>query len=528
VSDAPAPKSTLLVVDDNEMNRDMLGRRLEKKGYRVVTADSGPHALDALARETVDLVLLDIEMPGMTGMEVLKTVRQTRSASELPVIMATARHDSSDVVEALQAGANDYVTKPLDFPVVVARVEAQLRNRPKVVAVEDASSAADLGPGKVLAGKYRLDSVIGSGSFGTVYGALHLGLQNMVAVKVLQTVSGRSPEALARFQREGIAACRIKHPNAVSVMDFGVTGGGAAFLVMEFLEGRSLLEELQRVGRLDAARTADILEPLCSVLEEAHQAGILHRDIKPANVFLQRTSRGEVVKVLDFGIAKIMDAESGGEANLTMEGGIIGTPAYMAPERFRGGKPDGRSDVYSVGIMLYQMLTGRMPFVAHDNADLLAVAMLHLNREPAPLREVYAPVPAGVEEVVLGALRKEPRERPSAAALARTFKDAVKRYESVRPDPAAPRPKIDHGAETMISGEQSLATQDLKPATEEAARKAPGKTVDALMAAHGLTPTALERPAGPATRSAPRTRTGKAVAKPEAAPRARTGRKRKG
>src|SRR5688572_24660208 len=234
----------------------MLGRRLEKKGYRVVTAESGRQALEAVDREPIDLILLDIEMPGMSGMEVLRTVRQTRSAAELPVIMATARSDSSDVVEALQAGANDYVTKPLDFPVVVARVEAQLRNRPKA-AGDDGMTAADLGPGRVLAGKYRLESPIGSGSFGTVYRALHLGLQNMVAVKVLQTASGRSPDALARFQREGIAACRIKHPNAVSVMDFGVTSGGAAFLVMELLEGRSLLEELQREGRLSAARCAE-------------------------------------------------------------------------------------------------------------------------------------------------------------------------------------------------------------------------------------------------------------------------------
>jgi serine/threonine protein kinase len=520
------------VVDDNELNRDMLGRRLEKKGYRVVTADSGRHALDALAREPIDLVLLDIEMPGMSGMEVLKTVRQTRGAAELPVIMATARHDSTDVVEALQAGANDYVTKPLDFPVVVARVEAQLRNRPKVTPVDDNASAADMGPGKVLAGKYKLESLVGSGSFGSVYRALHLGLQSTVAVKVLQTSSGRTPEALARFQREGIAACRIKHPNAVSVMDFGVTGGGAAFLVMEMLEGRSLLEELQRMGRLDPARTAGILEPLCSVLEDAHQAGILHRDIKPANVFLQHTSRGEVVKVLDFGIAKIMDAESG-EQNLTLEGGIIGTPAYMAPERFRGGKPDGRSDVYSVGIMLYQMLTGRMPFSAHDNADLLAVAMLHLNREPQPLREVYAEVPAAVEDVVLRALRKDPRDRPSAGDLARAFTFAVGRSEGSVKETGAKAPRIDHGADTLVSGEH-LATHDLKPATEPGAPKpAHGKTVDALLAAHGLTPTQLDRrpAAGPPTRSAPRTRTGKVVPQPEAAtpPRARaSNRKRKG
>ena len=419
---------TLLVVDDSEINRDMLRRRLERKGYRVITAENGEQALELVSRESIDLVLLDVMMPGLSGLDVLRILRKTPAGKDLPVIMATARSDSTDIVEALDAGANDYVIKPLDVPVVIARIEAQLRGRatppPEAAPAEPTTDT-------VLAGKYLLESVIGSGAFGSVYRARHLGLDHRVAVKVLKAGSASSPEAAERFRREGVAACRVRHPNAVTVMDFGVTAGGAPFLVMELLDGRSLDAEIARAAPMPALRCAEILVPLCGVLAEAHQVGILHRDIKPANVFLHKSRIGETVKVLDFGIAKLLDAGQ----SLTVEGGIVGTPAYMAPERFRGAVLDGKSDVYSLGVLLYQMLSGRLPFHAPD-ADLLAVAMMHLNEEPPPLK---GDVPAGVEDVVRAALAKDPAHRPDALdfglALAHATGMAVTRPDLL--DPAA-------------------------------------------------------------------------------------------
>jgi serine/threonine protein kinase len=419
--------ATLLVVDDNELNRDMLGRRLERKGYRVLSAADGAAALEVVARERVDLLLLDIEMPGLTGMEVLLRLRETHGAAELPIIMATARSDSQDVVRALEAGANDYVIKPLDFPVVLARVEAQLRTRRAAARrrepVPAVLSDAEATPGRVLAGKYRLEALIGSGAFGSVYRARHVELEHDVAVKVLQTAAGHSPEALVRFKREGIAACRVKHPNAVTVTDFGVTDGGAAFLVMELLEGHGLEEEIRREGSMAPLRCAQILTPLCGALAEAHAAGIVHRDVKPANVFLHRTARGEVVKVLDFGIAKMLD-EDARAGSVTVDGGLIGTPAFMAPERFRGGTLTGATDVYSVGVMLYQMLSGELPFAAPES-DLMAIAMMQMSREVPPLRELVPELAPEVEQVVFSALHKEPEQRPSAAALATAFARAA-------------------------------------------------------------------------------------------------------
>jgi CheY-like chemotaxis protein len=416
---------TLLVVDDNELNRDMLSRRLEHKGYRVRTASDGTSALDLIAAEPIDLVLLDIEMPGLSGLDVLREVRKTRTGLQLPILMATARTDSADVVSALEAGANDYVIKPLDFPVVLARVEAQLRLRAASAPSPAMSPDAEAGPGTLLAGKYRLGSLIGSGSFGSVYRARHVDLAHDVAVKVLLTTARNSPDALARFQREGIAACRVKHPNAVAVTDFGVTAGGAAFLVMELLEGVSLHDEMNRAGPFTAARCAEILTPVCAALAEAHAAGIVHRDVKPGNVFLQRTPHGETVKVLDFGIAKMADEDARG-GNLTIEGGILGTPAYMAPERFRGAAIDGASDVYSVAVMLYQMLAGRVPFSSPES-DLMGIVMMHLHREPPSLREADPEIAPEIDDIVLSALRKDPRQRPAIASLAASFAGAAGR-----------------------------------------------------------------------------------------------------
>ena len=414
---APSAPYTILVVDDSEINRDMLRRRLEKRGYRVVEAENGETALELCAREAIDLVLLDVMMPGLSGLDVLRILRKSPAGKDLPVIMATAKSESTDIVEALDAGANDYVVKPLDVPVVIARIEAQLRQRvapplPELPPVEPATDT-------VLAGKYLLESMIGAGAFGSVFKARHLGLDHKVAVKVLRADAAGSADSAARFRREGVAACRVRHPNAVTVMDFGVTAGGAPFLVMELLDGKSLDAEIARAAPMPPGRCAEILVPLCGVLAEAHDVGILHRDIKPANVFLHRSRTGETVKVLDFGIAKLMDAAS---ENLTVDGSIVGTPAYMAPERFRGATLDGKSDVYSVGVLAYQMLSGRLPFDGPEN-DLFAVAMRHINDPVPPL--AVGGVPAAVEDVVRTALHKDPAQRPAAVPFAFAFARAA-------------------------------------------------------------------------------------------------------
>jgi DNA-binding response OmpR family regulator len=424
---SPTPQ-TLLVVDDIEDNRDLLARRLGKRGFRALTAESGPKALKLIESESVDLVLLDIMMPGMSGIEVLRRVRQTRSSLELPVIMVTAKAGSEDVVDALEVGANDYVTKPVDFPVLLARIQAQLRVKTKGAEKEPAPPPQDseIRPGAVIAGRYRLESRIGAGAYGTVYRATHLELLAPVAVKVLQTGPGASPEAVERFRREGISACRVRHPNAVTVLDFGATSTGVAYLVMEFLEGHSLLEELMRHRVLTPARSAAILGPVCEVLAVAHRSGVIHRDIKPANIFLQKTPVGEVVKVLDFGISKIV-GDAALAQNLTLEGSILGTPAYMSPERFGGGgQYGGKSDVYAVGITLFQMLEGRLPFV-NPAGEPMALAMMHINDAPPPLTRLDPAARGPMQELLSRVLAKRPADRPNSEVLSRELGQVVDR-----------------------------------------------------------------------------------------------------
>jgi serine/threonine protein kinase/CheY-like chemotaxis protein len=416
-------RGRLLVVDDNEMNRDTLQRQLERAGYEVATAAEGLEALSMIDSQSFDLVLLDVMMPGLTGIELLKIVRNDHSATDLPIIMATARDKSENMVEALSLGANDYVTKPLDFPVVLARIEAHLKMKNAAAAAKAAApparSASVIEPGATLAGKFKLESKIGSGAFGAVYKAKHLALAKDIAIKVLQGNMMPSDEALRRFKQEGVSACRIQHPNAVSILDFGVTDDGVAYLAMELLSGQSLAEALKKDGTMSPQRCAQILAPLCDVLGEAHTAGIIHRDVKPGNVFLHQGRSGEVVKVLDFGIAKLLDD---GTSELTVEGTLVGTPAYMAPERLSGQTYDGKSDVYSIGIMLYEMLCGQPPF---KSGDLMAVAMMQMTQEPKPLRLHNPSVPPAVEAAVMAILVKDPQQRPTTAEVAERFALAV-------------------------------------------------------------------------------------------------------
>jgi serine/threonine protein kinase len=206
------------------------------------------------------------------------------------------------------------------------------------------------------------------------------------------------------------------------MLDFGVTPGGVAFLVMELLEGRSLLDELREHGVLSPDRCAEILIPVCDVLAESHRNGIIHRDVKPSNIFLHRTPRGDVPKVLDFGIAKMVDVAVG--QNLTMDGTVLGTPAYMAPERFRAKPFDGKSDVYSLGITLYQMLAGRLPFVT-EGVDPMSIVWMHQTQAPPPLREISPGISPGLEAVVMQALRKDSEQRPTAEEFARNLARAA-------------------------------------------------------------------------------------------------------
>jgi Protein kinase domain len=274
-------------------------------------------------------------------------------------------------------------------------------------------------PGTVLDEKYRVKEKIGSGGFGTVYRGEHIFLHHPVAIKVFRPAVGRDAlESLDRFRVEGISACRINHPNAVTVLDFDVSAGSLAYLVMELLHGHSLFEEMRAEGKLPAERAIRIGSAVCEALAEAHALGIVHRDIKPSNVFLHEVRGEERVKVIDFGIAKLTDKSAASDVQYeTTQGMFLGTPAYMAPERLFNRTYDGRADVYALGVMLFEMVAGRLPFESQERGDLAYIRMQML-RQPARLTE-FAPFISGeLEEAVDRAMAKTPEDRPTAAEFA--------------------------------------------------------------------------------------------------------------
>lgn len=414
----------ILIVDDTADNRDLLSRRLKGGGYEILTADNGATALELVRSAAPDLIVLDWMMPGLSGIDVLRAIRRQHSHLDLPVIMATAKDHTDDMVVALGEGANDYVVKPLDFPVLLARIQSHLRSRAQARPAEQKLRPGDLRPGLVLAGKYRIEQEIGAGNFGIVFKATHLDLQQPVALKVLSAAIDEKDSAdLERLRLEGTSAFRLQHANAVHVLDFAFAHG-LAFLVMELLDGISLEVFLQREKRLSPRRAVEIVGPICEVLAQAHQLGIIHRDVKPANIFLHRTpSGGEVVKVLDFGIAKFV-GDSAMHKNLTLDEGILGTPIYIAPERLSSQDYDGRADVYSVGIMLYQMVAGTLPF-PFQKREPLAIAMQHLTAQPERLQTYLPEVSIAFETVVMSTLKKAPAERPSASELIARLRQAI-------------------------------------------------------------------------------------------------------
>jgi hypothetical protein len=273
--------------------------------------------------------------------------------------------------------------------------------------------------GRTLAGQYRLNRVLGLGGMGAVYEATQLSTGKRIALKLLASHLSRDLKLVTRFRREAVAASRLVHENCVHVDDFGEDEDGTFYIAMEFIPGRGLADELRATGAMSPARVARIGVQLLSALDAAHAAGVLHRDLKPQNVMLmQKPHRPDIVKVVDFGIAKLGSHEPGDEAALTVPGTVFGTPEYMSPEQARGDVLDARSDIYSAAVVLWHMLLGRSPFRGSSVRETL----LKVFSEEAPSPAVTRPellLPAGFEAVLRRALAKNKDDRwPDAGAFA--------------------------------------------------------------------------------------------------------------
>ena len=274
--------------------------------------------------------------------------------------------------------------------------------------VDDPSNLGGL-EGQLVAVRYKVLRKVGEGGMGAVYLAEHVTIQKKIALKVLLDEYAKKDNIKQRFLQEAKAAAKIGHENIVDIIDFGTTPHGSLFFAMEYLEGDDLSKVLQMAGCFHWERAKPVLLQVCRALEAAHNKGIIHRDMKPENIFLmEREGQRDFVKILDFGIAKVgLDHDQEG-SRLTRTGMVFGTPHYMSPEQALGKKPDNRVDVYSVGVIMYEMLTGQVPF---NGETFMAILTQHIQDKPKQPRKIREDIPAEVEGILLKAMAKKPEER---------------------------------------------------------------------------------------------------------------------
>ncbi|MBI4851322.1 MAG: protein kinase [Acidobacteria bacterium] len=452
----------ILVVDDNPASLELLLNLLNEKQYKVRVTTRGSLVTRAIRLSAPDLILLDINMPFLNGYQVCEELKADPATRHIPIIFISASDEVFDKVKAFNVGGIDYITKPFQFEEVLARIESQLKiahlqkelenkatqlekktqlletvNRDLAKSNEDLakrnieliqlykkanllfSAFSETLGGHNLDGKYQLIGQIGKGGNAVVYRALELKENSLVAIKIFRPNSNNvSPEVIRRLELEGLSAIRLNHPNVASVLDFGVAENCLPYIVMELLKGHTLKDEIDKQVMLSLPRSIEIVLPICQVLDKMHSIGILHRDIKPENIFLHQEEEKEIVKVLDFGIAKITSNEPMAELQqTTLTGNLVGTPAYISPERLLSLPYDTKTDIYSLGIVIYTMLTGRLPFEPLGE-DFFSWVDIHLNAIPVSLRVFNPNIPQPIDDIVLRTLSKKPEFRPSALELA--------------------------------------------------------------------------------------------------------------
>ncbi|RJO63089.1 MAG: serine/threonine protein kinase, partial [Myxococcales bacterium] len=323
------------------------------------------------------------------------------------------------------------------------------------------TDADDTYMGRVLGGKYLVLKHLGDGGMGRVYAAEHLTLNKKVAVKILHKSLLRNETQVKRFQREAWSASRLDHPNSISIIDFGATDDGSHFIIMEYLEGRDLTTVIAEDFPLKPERIVHIMAQVLSVLYDAHQKKIIHRDLKPDNIMLiSRAGEPDFAKVLDFGIAKLQERDPSQPA-LTMQGIICGTPEYMSPEQAMGRELDARTDIYSAGCILYQMLTGQVPFDANNYQAILG---MHIREEPArpsSLRPDLGIHPK-LEEIALIAMQKQRDMRFTTALAMKHALELVFRTPSeLASEPS--QQAINAGGRTIFMGSGGESSSTVEP-----------------------------------------------------------------
>ncbi len=346
---------------------------------------------------------------------------------------------------------------PKFCPVCGSKIEAQAGPSAQPGATQAAgappATEATLDPfiGQMVGGRYKITKLLGEGGMGSVY----LGEQTIggtarkVAIKTLHPHLSKDPKILARFERECETVVQLQHPNTIQLYDFGKTDDGILYMVMEFVQGKSLASVLEEKKSLEPSRVEYILQQICDALGEAHGMGIVHRDMKPDNIVLTERAK-DWVKVLDFGIAKRSEAADKEEQKLTQQGTVLGTPPYMSPEQFTGKPIDARSDIYSIGVIAYEMLAGKLPFSANTPWEW---ATQHMTVMPTPITTTPsgAAIPQRMTSAVMKALEKDPANRfATTKDFYEAFSGGVKLDVAKEAAPAQPKGKTEIGTPLQL------------------------------------------------------------------------------
>jgi serine/threonine protein kinase/FixJ family two-component response regulator len=411
----------ILAADDDRVTRRLLAVNLERWGYEPVLAADGLEAWEILQSEDApEIVVLDWVMPGMDGIEVCRALRSQTDRPYRYVLLLAPKVQKNDVIAAFEAGADDYIAKPINLTDFEDRLTAAARGlatrrkygiaatRPgegfealnEVTKVEPESPSQATLANKIVGGKYKVLRPIASGGMGTVWEGLHTTLGTRVAIKFIRPEYTKDTDSMSRFETEARVMARLQSRYAVHVYDYGVTPGGLPYLVMEYLEGRSLTDVIEKDGALTPQGVATVISQAAQALERAHKVGVIHRDVKPDNIMLipdDDAAEGDApwhVKLVDFGVAKVLLETSVPievEAGLTpsplrrptARGVLLGTPAFMSPEQLlASGVADKHTDLWGLAACAFVAMTAKLPYSATSLGDL--VKQVCLNPPPVP------------------------------------------------------------------------------------------------------------------------------------------------
>lgn len=438
---------TVLLVEDHDIVRTGLRLALEQSGEIKVIGEAvdGESAVKKLLELHPDIVLMDIGLPGMNGLEATWKIKQAAPATR--ILMLTSHDSDDDILAALGAGADGFCLKHISIDKLREAIKAVLagslwldsgvshrvnkvatsimqnpRGKQSIIferqleimrLVEDKENT--LNTENLFGDKYLIESVISEGGMGIVYEAMHIELNKKVAIKVLKNERAVDRKLIRWFQQEAKSTSSLSHPNIISVFDFGISTSGRPYLVMDYVDGINLDQVIMADGPLELSRFLRIFEQVCDGMSDAHAHEIIHCDLKPSNIMLVHPGTTDEVRIVDFGLSKVVPRSSNIQLQMTESHEVAGSPLYMSPEQCLGHKLDSRSDIYALGSVMYEAITG---FQLFDTASPFETFSCQLRETPKDFNSLLPnnSIPKALESIIFKALNKAPELRFQSVA----------------------------------------------------------------------------------------------------------------